>query len=344
LARRQINLKVLENGQKTFEVRHRWEDRPVAAPPSGVPTEYMAFRQQVKGAPGSHGRPDWLKARVPGGENYRDIKETMRGLGLHTVCEEARCPNIGECWNNRTATFMILGNVCTRSCGFCAVLTGKPEELDLEEPYRVADAAKKMGLEHAVITSVNRDELADGGARIFAATIREIRSQVPGCAVEVLTPDFKGDRDAIETVIDARPDTFNHNIETVPRLYPAVRPQAKYKRSLEVLRYAKELNPEGLTKSGFMVGLGEVEEELHQTMRDLRDHRVDILTIGQYLRPTENHLPMSRYYTPKEFAELKKYGISLGFKHVESGPLVRSSYHAHEQTADARMASAATGV
>ncbi|MBA2712463.1 MAG: lipoyl synthase, partial [Rubrobacteraceae bacterium] len=255
--------------------------------------------------------------------------------------EEARCPNIGECWNNRTATFMILGNVCTRSCGFCAVLTGKPSELDLDEPHRVADAAKQMGLEHAVITSVNRDELSDGGASIFAGTIHAIRDEVPGCAVEVLTPDFKGDRDAIKTVIDARPDTFNHNIETVPRLYFAVRPQAKYERSLEVLRYAKELNPEGLTKSGFMVGLGEVEEEIHQTMRDLRDHEVDILTIGQYLRPSENHLPMSRYYTPKEFASLRQYGFSLGFRHVESGPLVRSSYHAHEQTADARRSPAA---
>jgi lipoic acid synthetase len=250
---------------------------------------------------------------------------------------------MGECWNNRTATFMILGNVCTRSCGFCAVLTGKPTELDLDEPYRVADAAKKMGLEHAVITSVNRDELADGGASIFAGTIRAIREVVPGCAVEVLTPDFKGDRDAVKTVIDARPDTFNHNIETVPRLYFAVRPQAKYERSLEVLRYAKELNPDGLTKSGFMVGLGEVEEEIQRTMRDLRDHEVDILTIGQYLRPSENHLPMSRYYTPKEFASLRKYGFSLGFKHVESGPLVRSSYHAHEQTSDARR-SPVTGV
>jgi lipoic acid synthetase len=336
VARRKISLKVLENGTKTFEVRHRWEDKPVAAPPDGVPTEYLPFRQQRPGLPGSHGRPDWLKAKIPGGEGYREIKDTMRGLGLHTVCEEARCPNIGECWNNRTATFMILGNVCTRSCGFCAVLTGKPTELDLDEPYRVADAASKMGLKHAVITSVNRDELADGGASIFAATIREIREQVPGCAVEVLTPDFKGDRDAIQTVIGAAPDTFNHNIETVPRLYPAVRPQAKYRRSLEVLRYAKELNPDGLTKSGFMVGLGETEEEMHETMQDLRDHDVDILTIGQYLRPTENHLPMSRYYTPKEFASLRKYGVELGFKHVESGPLVRSSYHAHEQTSDAR--------
>ena len=200
-----------------------------------------------------------------------------------------------------------------------------------------------MGLEHAVITSVNRDELKDGGAVIFAETIREIREQVPGCAVEVLTPDFKGDRDAIQTLIDARPDTFNHNIETVPRLYPAVRPQAKYDRSLEVLRYVKEINPDGLTKSGFMVGLGEVEEELHETMRDLRANDVDILTIGQYLRPSENHLPMSRYYAPKEFADLRKYGFELGFKHVESGPLVRSSYHAHEQTADARSVSSSVG-
>jgi lipoic acid synthetase len=341
VARRQINLKVLDDGTKTFEVRHRWEDRPVPPPPDGTPTEYLPFRQLARGVLGAHGRPEWLKARIPGGEVYRDIKETMRGLNLHTVCEEARCPNIGECWNNRTATFMILGNVCTRSCGFCAVLTGKPTELDLDEPNRVADAAKKMGLEHAVITSVNRDELSDGGASIFAGTIRAIREEVPGCAVEVLTPDFKGDRDAVKIVIGARPDTFNHNIETVPRLYFAVRPQAKYGRSLEVLRYAKELNPDGLTKSGFMVGLGEVEEEIQRTMRDLRDHDVDILTIGQYLRPSENHLPMSRYYTPKEFASLRKYGFSLGFKHVESGPLVRSSYHAHEQTSDARRSPAA---
>ena len=336
MARRQISLKVLENGAQTFEVRHRWEDRPVAPPPDGAPTQYLPMQ---RGKRGGRGRPEWLTARVPDGEGYREIKETMRGLNLHTVCEEARCPNIGECWNNRTATFMILGNICTRSCGFCNILTGRPTELDLDEPYRVAEAAKKMGLKHAVITSVNRDELKDGGASIFAETIREIRDQIPGCAVEVLTPDFKGDRDAIKTLISARPDTFNHNIETVPRLYPAVRPQAKYHRSLEVLRYVKELDPEGLTKSGFMVGLGEVEEEIHETMRDLREHEVDILTIGQYLRPTENHLPMSRYYTPKEFASLRKYGFELGFKHVESGPLVRSSYHAHEQTADARTAS-----
>jgi lipoic acid synthetase len=337
VARRQINLKVLDDGTKTFEVRHRWEDKPVENPPDGVPTEYLAFKQEK----GKHGRPDWLKARVPDGEGFREIKETMSSLSLHTVCEEARCPNIGECWNNRTATFMILGNVCTRSCGFCAVLTGKPTELDIDEPYRVADAAKQMGLRHAVITSVNRDELADGGASIFAATIEAIKEEVPECTVEVLTPDFKGNQDAIKTVIDARPATFNHNIETVPRLYPAVRPQAKYRRSLEVLQHAKELNPDGLTKSGFMVGLGEVEEELHQIMRDLREHDVDILTIGQYLRPSENHLPMSRYYTPKEFALLRRYGLDeLGFKHVESGPLVRSSYHAHEQTADARKVGA----
>ena len=322
---------MLENGARTFEVRHRWEDRPVAPSPDGAPTEYLPLRSVQKG-----GRPGWLKAKAPARESYRDIKETMRGLKLHTVCEEAMCPNIGECWNNRTATFMILGNVCTRSCGFCNVLTGKPSELDLDEPKRVAEAAKKMGLKHAVITSVNRDELKDGGAGIFAETIQEIREEVPGCAVEVLTPDFKGDRDALKTLIDARPDTFNHNIETVPRLYPAVRPQAKYDRSLEVLRHVKELNPNGLTKSGFMVGLGEAEEELREIMRDLRASDVDILTIGQYLRPSENHLPMSRYYEPKEFADLRKYGFSLGFKHVESGPLVRSSYHAHEQTADAR--------
>ncbi len=331
MARRQVSLKVLENGARTFEVRHRWEDRPVAPSPDGAPTEYLPLRSVQKG-----GRPGWLKAKAPTGEGYRDIKETMRGLKLHTVCEEAMCPNIGECWNNRTATFMILGNVCTRSCGFCNVLTGKPSELDLDEPKRVAEAAKKMGLKHAVITSVNRDELEDGGAGIFAETIRQIREEVPGCAVEVLTPDFKGDRDALKTLIDARPDTFNHNIETVPRLYPAVRPQAKYDRSLEVLRHVKEISPDGLTKSGFMVGLGEAEEELHEIMRDLRASDVDILTIGQYLRPSKNHLPMSRYYAPKEFANLRKYGFSLGFKHVESGPLVRSSYHAHEQTADAR--------
>jgi lipoic acid synthetase len=337
VARRQIKLKVLDDGTRTFEVRHRWEDRPVDPPPDGRPTEYLPFRQQR----GLHGRPEWLKARAPVGEGYTDIKETMRDLKLHTVCEEARCPNIGECWNNRTATFMILGNVCTRSCGFCAVLTGKPTELDLDEPRRVADAARQMGLKHAVITSVNRDELEDGGAAVFAATIREIREQVPGCAVEVLTPDFKGDREAIKTVIDARPDTFNHNIETVPRLYRAVRPQAKYGRSLEVLRYAKKLmGTDGLTKSGFMVGLGEVEEEIQRTMLDLREHDVDILTIGQYLRPTENHLPMSRYYTPKEFAGFKKLGFEMGFRHVESGPLVRSSYHAHEQTEDARKSGA----
>lgn len=329
MARREIAVKVLEDGTRTYEVRHRWEDRPVPPRRGGTPIEYLPFKQR-------EGRPEWLRARVPSGEGYREIKSIMRGLTLHTVCEEARCPNIGECWNNRTATFMILGNVCTRSCGFCAVLTGKPAELDLDEPRRVADAAKKMGLKHAVITSVNRDELKDGGAGVFAETIREIREQVPGCTIEVLTPDFKGDTEAVGMVVKARPDTFNHNIETVPRLYPAVRPQAKYERSLQVLRYAKTLDPSVLTKSGLMVGLGEEEEEVHQTMRDLRDHRVDILTIGQYLRPSENHLPMHRYYRPAEFASLKRYGLDLGFKHVESGPLVRSSYHAHEQTREAR--------
>ena len=313
MARREISLKVLENGARTFVVRHRWEDRPVAPPPDGRTTQYLPLQRRKKGG---RERPEWLKAKAPAGEGYREIKQTMRGLNLHTVCEEALCPNIGECWNNRTATFMLLGNICTRSCGFCNILSCKPTELDLDEPYRVADAARKMGLKHAVVTSVNRDELEDGGASIFAETIREIRRQIPGCAVEVLTPDFKGDRNAIRTLIDAQPDTFNHNIETVPRLYPAVRPQAKYDRSLEVLRYVKEINPNGLTKSGFMVGLGEIEGEIHETMLDLREHEVDILTIGQYLRPTENHLPMSRYYTPKEFADLKRYGIEIGFNHV----------------------------
>ncbi|MDN5698420.1 MAG: lipoyl synthase [Rubrobacter sp.] len=332
--RRHVSLNVLDDGTKTFQVTHRWKDRPVEEPPDGTPTEYLPFKQEK----GKHGRPAWLKARAPEGEGYQEIKETMRGLSLHTVCEEAQCPNIGECWNNRTATFMILGKVCTRSCGFCAIYTGKPPELDYGEPRRVANAARQMDLKHAVITSVNRDELDDGGAGIFADTITQIHERIPGCAVEVLTPDFKGDREAIQTVIDARPETFNHNVETVPRLYPAVRPQAKYERSLEVLRYAKELNPEGLTKSGIMVGMGEVEEEIKATMRDLREHDVDIMTIGQYLRPSENHLPMARYYEPREFALLRRYGLEeLGFKHVESGPLVRSSYHAHEQTEGARQ-------
>jgi lipoyl synthase len=276
-------------------------------------------------------RPEWLRVRLPGGENYSELKGIMRGLELHTVCEEARCPNIGECWNARTATFMILGDTCTRACGFCAVKTGRPGVLDLGEPIRVAEAVERMGLKHAVITSVNRDELEDGGAAIFAATIRQIRKRIPGCGIEVLTPDFMGDEAALTTVIHARPDIFNHNIETVPRLYPQVRPKARYERSLEVLQRAKRIDATVFTKSGLMLGLGEEIDEVIQVFRDLRAHDVEILTVGQYLRPTANHLPIVRYVTPDEFAELKVEALKLGFRHVESGPLVRSSYHAANQ-------------
>jgi lipoic acid synthetase len=276
-------------------------------------------------------RPEWLRVRLPQGENYLELKNLMRSKALHTVCEEARCPNIAECWGHRTATFMILGRVCTRSCGFCAVQTGRPTELDWGEPRRVAEAVRQMGLRHAVVTSVNRDELKDGGASMFAATIRAIRRLNPHCTVEVLTPDFKGDRDALQIVMDARPDIFNHNIETVPRLYKRVRPQAIYERSLQVLAWAKEMNPERPTKSGLMVGLGETWDEVIQTLRDLHDHNVDIVTIGQYLRPTPTHLPIERYWHPDEFRQLAIEGKKIGLRHVESGPLVRSSYHAHSQ-------------
>lgn len=276
-------------------------------------------------------RPEWLKVRAPKGENYQNLKQLMRNQSLHTVCEEARCPNIGECWGHKTATFMILGSVCTRSCGFCAVATGRPNGLDWEEPKRVAEAVQTMGLRHAVVTSVNRDELVDGGAGVFAATIRWIRRLNPECRVEVLTPDFKGVRDALRVVIDARPNVYNHNVETIPRLYRSVRPQAIYERSLQVLQWAKQMNPAAPTKSGFMLGLGETEEEILQVMRDLRAHDVDILTIGQYLRPSFQHLPIQRYVSLEEFAALKAEGKKMGFRHVESGPFVRSSYHAHEQ-------------
>jgi len=276
-------------------------------------------------------RPPWLKVRLPGGENYADLKRIMRQNGLHTVCESARCPNVAECWGHRTATFMILGNLCTRACGFCAVPHGRPLELDTDEPERVADAAAKMGLKYAVVTSVNRDELADGGAAIFAATIGAIRQRLPECKIEVLIPDFRGDRQALETVVDAAPEVLNHNTETVPRLYRQVRLGAVYERSLELLRRAKEMNPRLPTKSGIMVGLGESYEEILQTLRDLRARQVDILTVGQYLQPTAQHLPIARYYHPDEFARIKREALSLGFKHAECGPLVRSSYHAHEQ-------------
>ncbi|MFQ6057508.1 MAG: lipoyl synthase [Anaerolineae bacterium] len=273
-------------------------------------------------------RPPWLKVRAPWGENYTRLKGLMRGLELHTVCEEALCPNIGECWGAGTATFLILGDTCTRSCGFCNIKTGRPGPLDLLEPERVARAVARMKLRHAVITSVNRDELPDGGAYIFAQTIRRIRERVPGCTVEVLIPDFKGSLAALATVMAERPHILNHNVETVPRLYRRVRPQANYRQSLEVLRRAKELDSEVVTKSGMMVGLGEEWGEIMQVMADLRVVNCDVLTIGQYLRPSAQHLPIERYYTPQEFDQLRAEGERLGFKHVESGPLVRSSYHA----------------
>jgi lipoic acid synthetase len=276
-------------------------------------------------------RPEWLKIRTPQGENYSELKTLMRSKALHTVCEEARCPNIGECWGHRTATFMILGSVCTRSCGFCAVATGRPMALDWEEPRRVAEAVKQMDLRHCVVTSVNRDELRDGGAALFAATIRWIRRLNPECAVEVLTPDFKGDEDALRIVMEARPNVFNHNVETVPRLYKRVRPQAVYTRSLQVLKLAKAMNPAAPVKSGFMLGLGEERDEVMQVLEDLRAHDVDIVTIGQYLRPSFKHLPVERYVKPEEFREYALAGKKLGFRHVESGPLVRSSYHAWDQ-------------
>jgi lipoic acid synthetase len=275
-------------------------------------------------------RPDWLRAPAPVGENYRDLKALIERLQLHTVCESAACPNVGECWNQRTATFMILGNVCTRRCGFCAVQKGAPLEVDYDEPRRVAEAVAAMGLRFAVITSVNRDDRKDGGAALFAATIRAIRERIPGCGVEVLVPDFQGSHTAMEIVMEARPDVLNHNTETVPRLYRQVRLGAQYARSLDMLAHAKRLAPDIPTKSGLMLGLGETTEEVLAVMRDLRAHHVDILTLGQYLRPSPKHLPIVRYVPPPEFDELRRAGDAMGFEHVEAGPLVRSSYHAAE--------------
>jgi len=271
-------------------------------------------------------RPEWLKVRAPGGETYKELKTMMRSKKLHTVCEEAHCPNLGECWHSGTATFMILGETCTRSCGFCAIKTGKPFHTNEEEPYEVADAVKKMGISHAVITSVNRDELEDQGSVIWARTIEEIRKQTPKVTIEVLIPDFKGAEECLQRVLDAKPHVLNHNIETVPRLYKTVRPQAKFKRSLDVLEYSKKKG--FLTKTGIMVGIGETFEEVIDVMKDIVAVNVDIMTIGQYLQPTKKHLPVDRFVTPDEFAEYKKIGLELGFRHVESGPLVRSSYHA----------------
>ena len=277
-------------------------------------------------------KPEWLKVRAPGSDNYRRLKGLMRDLGLHTVCEEANCPNIGECWNHGTATFMILGGTCTRSCGYCNVVHGTPQAADPAEPVNVASAIHAMALDYVVITSVDRDDLPDGGASHFARTIAETRARLPQCRIEVLIPDFKGDERALRTVLDARPDVLNHNIETVPRLYRTARPGGRYDRALQLLDRSRTIAPAIPTKSGLMVGLGEEMDEVIATLGDLRSAGCQIVTIGQYLRPSLANLPMSRYWTPSEFAELKQIGLDLGFGHVESGPLVRSSYHAHEQT------------
>ena len=277
-------------------------------------------------------RPRWLRAPAPVGENYRELKSLIERLRLHTVCESAACPNVGECWNHRTATFMILGNVCTRRCGFCAVAKGAPLPVDYDEPRRVADAVAAMGLRFAVITSVDRDDRPDGGAGLFALTIRAIRERIPGCGVEVLTPDFQGSHSAVETVIEAAPDVFNHNTETVPRLYREVRIGSRYERSLDVLAHAARLAPATPTKSGLMLGLGETNGEVFDVMRDLRAQGVAILTLGQYLRPSPKHLPVVRYVPPAEFDDLRRAGYEMGFAHVKAGPLVRSSYHAGNAT------------
>jgi lipoic acid synthetase len=278
-------------------------------------------------------KPSWLRARAPVGDNFHNLKTLARGLGLHTVCESAQCPNIGECWSHKTATFMLLGDICTRRCGFCAVPKGKPQPIDGDEPRRVAEAVASLGLKHAVVTSVNRDDDNLGGARIFAETIREIRERTPDCRVEVLIPDFQGMDEALKVVLDAQPDVLNHNTESVPRLYRVVRSGARYERTLKLLENVKKFSPGMVTKSGVMVGLGETTEELIEVFRDLGGRDVDILTVGQYLRPSRDHLPIARFYTPQEFNDLRDEALRFGFRHVESGPLVRSSYHAHEQAA-----------
>lgn len=280
-------------------------------------------------------KPSWLKVKAPGGPNYVELKRLMRDLKLHTVCEEARCPNVGECWEHRAATFMVMGDVCTRNCTYCAVAHGTPTPYDADEPVRLAEAVAKMGLKHVVITSVDRDDLPNGGAEIFAGCVTEIRKRMADTSIELLIPDFKGSDTALEIVIAAKPDILNHNLETIERLYRIARPGGRYERALRLFRRAKEIAPESLTKSGIICGLGEEWDELLQAMQDLRSQSVDILTLGQYLRPTGSHLPVARYYTPQEFAELKRLGTAMGFKHVESGPLVRSSYHAWEQVQSA---------
>lgn len=287
-------------------------------------------------------KPNWLRAKAPVGDNFHNLKKLARGLGLHTVCESAQCPNIGECWNHKTATFMLLGDICTRRCGFCAVPKGRPDAIDWQEPRRVAEAVATLGLKHAVVTSVNRDDDNIGGARIFAETIRQIRELTPDCRVEVLIPDFQGLDESLRIVLQAHPDVLNHNTETVPRLYRAVRSGARYQRSLDLLENAKKISPGVVTKSGVMVGLGESTEELVQVFRDLAARGVDILTVGQYLRPSKDHLPIARFYTPDEFIYLRDQALSFGFRHVESGPMVRSSYHAHEHADGAAMTRAVT--
>ena len=298
-----------------------------------LPLTFIRGRKKRLDEAPRQAKPDWLRVRAPGSENYHRLKGLLRGLGLHTVCEEANCPNIGECWHHGTATFMILGDTCTRSCGYCNVTHGRPAPADADEPAKVAGAVHVMGLDYVVITSVDRDDLDDCGAGHFAQTIRETRARTPACRIEVLIPDFKGEEAPLRTVLDARPDVLNHNIETVPRLYRTTRPGGRYDRALQLLDRARTYAPDIPTKSGLMVGLGEEWEEIVQTLADLRAAGCRIVTIGQYLRPSLANVPMARYYTPAEFAELKRIGLDLGFGHVESGPLVRSSYHAHEQTA-----------
>ena len=282
-------------------------------------------------------KPSWLKVKAPGGPNYLRLKQRMRELDLHSVCEEAHCPNVGECWEHGTATFMILGDVCTRNCAYCAVSHGRPPAYDIAEPERVAQAVAEMQLQHAVITSVDRDDLPDFGAYIFAETIRQIHARVPGCSVEVLVPDFQGNEDSIRAVLDARPEIYNHNTETVPRLYKKARPGGRYPRVMNIFRYAKSIAPDIPTKTGIILGMGETIEEVLAVMRDLREVDVDILTLGQYLRPSDKHIALDRYYTPEEFRYLYNAGMEMGYRHVESGPLVRSSYHARDQVPGAEL-------
>jgi lipoyl synthase len=294
------------------------------------PTPAVKMKSVLVSITSASPRPVWLRAPAPTGDNYHELKRLITDLNLHTVCESAACPNVGECWNRRTATFMILGNVCTRRCGFCAVRKGAPLAVDYDEPRRVAQACATLGLRYAVITSVNRDDHKDGGAELFALTIQAIRERISGCKVEVLVPDFQGSHAAMEIVMHAHPDVLNHNIETVPRLYRQVRLGARYERSLDMLAFARRTRPFVPTKSGLMLGLGENLSEVEQVMRDLRAHHVEILTLGQYLRPSQRHLPIVRYVPQHEFDQLKQLGQEMGFAHVESGPLVRSSYHASD--------------